>query len=1014
MKIPYLSGLRVSGEVELKNLQELNNATRFLTIDANNNVKWSVGSSGSGNVDLSNYFTKSQSDSRFQPIGNYLTSVNWSMINDRPTALSQFANDAGYITSFTEVDTLDSVLGRGNTSAKNITVTGKATFSNELIIPSSTSTSNNSIWLGTANSTGYTPSPSVGVLNDLLDVAITAPVNGQALVYNGFEWINQSVVTNLSDYYTKSQTDNLISGFLTSISWNDILNKPSIPTLVSQLINDSGYVTSSIVNGYATQTYVNNSIANLISSAPSTLDTLYELANALGNDANFSTTVTNLIGNKANASDVYNKSTSDGRYQPLENQRLSSGNNVSFSKVTAVNEMIIPSTASASNNSIWLGNANSSGNTPTPSANYLRDLLDVDFAALQNGQSIQFDSASGNWKNVSLQVAGNYATTDGANINVSSFRNYLGMKGNGDYHQYHTPFGTDANTVPEHTSSFTYAVNAPATGYLGYFGAGGYGLQLNADYGGGFGLHFRTHNGDAGQWNSWRRIWNSNDFTFTTAATGYSVVQRTAEGYVNATYFNMSAPTVDGTGLTDFVTTIGDGYLRRNSIGAVRTALGNYGNWAVGDWVSVVGLISNDPLQPYMRQTSTDNIINLVASASLGSLAYRNAIDGNEVYTNANYAGGDIGIAKLLRWKNYGNGHVIFDASNGTAPDGTAISNDDSTHQWSGSYPTLMGWNGAATYGIKVDTARFAHNATYATEWVAYDGSSTGNAITYTMGFDAGLGKWKPFSAPALATFLNETLDSVTIRSPYVRRDIRIVDAPDIGVRWAYNGDYANLYFNNPANGSGKLYLDIGDDGAWEQGFSIRGTKYDGSITNVAYFSSNSSIELYGKTVFLGGSNGAETYNGGIEVRGTNAGITLHYPGYHARSLYMDSNGTLNWAGVGFSTNWIYTSSTVDAGNFVRGQRLIAGYDSGVAGSVNASNWFRSEGNSGWFSASHGGGIWMTDDYWLRVYNGKALLVENRIHSTTQVDSPTMIATSKMVIPTSAPASPENGCIWIS
>jgi hypothetical protein len=49
---------------------------------------------------------------------------------------------------------------------------------------------------------------------------------------------------------------------------------------------------------YATQTYVNTQVTNLVASAPATLNTLNELALALGSDANFSTTITTLIGTK--------------------------------------------------------------------------------------------------------------------------------------------------------------------------------------------------------------------------------------------------------------------------------------------------------------------------------------------------------------------------------------------------------------------------------------------------------------------------------------------------------------------------------------------------------------------------------------------------------------------------------------------------------------------------------------------------------------------------------------------
>jgi len=49
----------------------------------------------------------------------------------------------------------------------------------------------------------------------------------------------------------------------------------------------------------ASTAFVSTAIANLADSAPETLNTLNELAAALGDDANFSTTVTNSIALKA-------------------------------------------------------------------------------------------------------------------------------------------------------------------------------------------------------------------------------------------------------------------------------------------------------------------------------------------------------------------------------------------------------------------------------------------------------------------------------------------------------------------------------------------------------------------------------------------------------------------------------------------------------------------------------------------------------------------------------------------
>ena len=68
--------------------------------------------------------------------------------------------------------------------------------------------------------------------------------------------------------------------------------KTDVPTNVSQLTNDVGY---------QTEAQVSAKISALVNDAPETLDTLNELAAAIGDDPNFATTVTNQIAGKANA-----------------------------------------------------------------------------------------------------------------------------------------------------------------------------------------------------------------------------------------------------------------------------------------------------------------------------------------------------------------------------------------------------------------------------------------------------------------------------------------------------------------------------------------------------------------------------------------------------------------------------------------------------------------------------------------------------------------------------------------
>jgi len=80
---------------------------------------------------------------------------------------------------------------------------------------------------------------------------------------------------------------NTISGVLSSVTGS----LGSAATATTQAASDN---TTKI----ATTAYVTTALANMVDSAPGTLNTLNELAAALGDDANFSTTVTNSIATK--------------------------------------------------------------------------------------------------------------------------------------------------------------------------------------------------------------------------------------------------------------------------------------------------------------------------------------------------------------------------------------------------------------------------------------------------------------------------------------------------------------------------------------------------------------------------------------------------------------------------------------------------------------------------------------------------------------------------------------------
>lgn len=126
-------------------------------------------------------------------------------------------------------------------------------------------------------------------------------VNVSANEINSLEGVTSNI---------QEQLDNISDTFI-----NDLQDQLNAKVPVTRKINNKALSTDITLTasdvGAATESYVDNKVASLVDSAPGTLDTLNELAAALGDDPNFATTVATEIGKKVDKVEGKGLSTND-------------------------------------------------------------------------------------------------------------------------------------------------------------------------------------------------------------------------------------------------------------------------------------------------------------------------------------------------------------------------------------------------------------------------------------------------------------------------------------------------------------------------------------------------------------------------------------------------------------------------------------------------------------------------------------------------------------------------------
>lgn len=188
--------------------------------------------------------------------GSYEDLLNKPMIPSQPTKISQLTNDKGYITSIPDEYVTDTELISKNYATETFVTTKIAEAS---------------LSGGEIDLSGYATKSEVNNKVDKVEgkgLTTNDYTNEEKLKLSGIEVNANNYVhpnTHLATmileddnhkFVTEEEKTNWNNKSTFSGSYNDLTNKPSIPTKTSDLTNDSGYIIS-IPNEYITETELN-------------------------------------------------------------------------------------------------------------------------------------------------------------------------------------------------------------------------------------------------------------------------------------------------------------------------------------------------------------------------------------------------------------------------------------------------------------------------------------------------------------------------------------------------------------------------------------------------------------------------------------------------------------------------------------------------------------------------------------------------------------------------------------
>jgi hypothetical protein len=191
-------------------------------------------------------------------------------------------------------------------------------------------------------------------------------------------------------------------------------------------------------------TQLTTAISNLVDSAPGALDTLNELAAALGDDANYASTITTALSTKADTSSLGTLASVSPTGTP-DNTKFLRGDN--SWQVVAVTPTAVSDQSNTSTGYFDLPSGTTAQRPSSPNAGYIRYNTTLSQLELYDGSE---------W----VVVKSSFAATGGSVTDSAGYR-------------YHTFTSSGTFTVTKGTNNIQYLVVAGGGGSTGRYGGGG-------------------------------------------------------------------------------------------------------------------------------------------------------------------------------------------------------------------------------------------------------------------------------------------------------------------------------------------------------------------------------------------------------------------------------------------------------------------------------------------------------------------------------------------------------------